>query len=90
LVEDEMDLGSLVIDMGAGTTSFAVFFEGSVVYTDGLPVGGAHVTNDIARGLTTSLAHAERLKTLYGNAIPSAMDEREIIDVPLVGEEAPE
>ena len=90
LVEDEMDLGTLVIDMGAGTTSFAVFFDGSVVYTDGIPVGGAHVTNDIARGLTTSIAHAERLKTLYGNAIPSAMDEREIIDVPQVGEEAPE
>lgn len=90
LVEDEMDLGSLVIDMGAGTTSIGVFFDGSVVYTDGIPVGGSHVTNDIARGLTTSLAHAERLKTLYGNAIPSSMDEREIIDVPLVGEEAPE
>ncbi len=90
LVEDEMDLGSLVIDMGAGTTSLGVFFDGSAVYCDGIPVGGAHVTNDIARGLTTSLAHAERLKTLYGNAIPSSMDEREIIDVPLVGEEAPE
>ncbi|MFY9287070.1 MAG: cell division protein FtsA [Alphaproteobacteria bacterium] len=90
LVEDEMDLGTLVIDMGAGTTSFSVFFDGSVVYTDGIPVGGAHVTNDIARGLTTSLSHAERLKTLYGNAVPSAMDEREIIDVPQVGEEAPE
>lgn len=90
LVEDEMDLGSLVIDMGAGTTSISVFFDGSVVYCDGIPVGGAHVTNDIARGLTTSLVHAERLKTLYGNAIPSSMDEREIIDVPLVGEEAPE
>jgi cell division protein FtsA len=90
LVEDEMDLGSLVIDMGAGTTSFAVFFEGNVVYADGIALGGSHVTNDIARGLTTSLTSAERLKTLYGNAIPSPMDEREIIDVPLVGEEAPE
>jgi len=90
LVEDEMDLGSLVIDMGAGTTSFAVFFDGNIVFAAGLPLGGAHVTNDIARGLTTSVAHAERLKTLYGNAIPSPMDEREIIDVPLVGEEAPE
>ncbi|MGB9153441.1 MAG: cell division protein FtsA [Alphaproteobacteria bacterium] len=90
LVEDEMDLGSLVIDMGAGTTSFGVFFDGNVVYTGGIAIGGAHVTNDIARGLTTSVAHAERLKTLYGNAIPGAMDEREIIDVPLVGEEQPE
>jgi len=87
LVEDEMDLGSLVIDMGAGTTSFAVFFDGNAVYASGIAVGGAHVTSDIARGLTTSLAHAERLKTLYGNALPSPMDEREIIDVPQVGEE---
>jgi cell division protein FtsA len=90
LVEDEMDLGSLVVDMGAGTTSFAVFFDGNIVYSGGIPLGGAHVTSDIARGLTTSVAHAERLKTLYGNAIAGAMDEREIIDVPLVGEEQPE
>ncbi|MFA5041220.1 MAG: cell division protein FtsA [Bdellovibrionales bacterium] len=90
LVEDEMELGSLVIDMGAGTTSYAVFFDGNVIFAGGIPLGGAHVTNDIARGLTTSLAQAERLKTLYGNAIQSPMDERESIDVPLVGEEAPE
>lgn len=90
LVEDEMDLGSLVIDMGAGTTSLAVFFDGNMVYADGIPVGGAHVTSDVARGLTTSLSNAERLKTLYGNAIGSTMDEREVIDVPQVGEEAPE
>jgi cell division protein FtsA len=87
LVEDEMDLGSLVIDMGAGTTGFAVFFDGNIVYTDGIAAGGAHVTNDIARGLTTSLVHAERLKTLYGNALPSPSDDREIIDVPQVGED---
>jgi cell division protein FtsA len=90
LVEDEMDLGSLIIDMGAGTTSFAVFFDGALVYTDGIAVGGAHVTNDIARGLTTSVTHAERLKTLFGNAVPGAMDDRELVDVPQVGEEAPE
>lgn len=90
LVEDEMDLGSLVIDMGAGTTSFAVFIEGHMVFTDGIAVGGAHVTNDIARGLTTALPHAERLKTLYGHAIGSMADEREMIDVPLMGEEEPE
>jgi cell division protein FtsA len=87
LVEDEMDLGSLIIDMGAGTTSFAVFFDGSVVYAGGIPIGGAHITSDIARGLTTSISQAERLKTLFGNAIQSQNDERETIDVPLVGEE---
>ncbi len=87
LVEDEMDLGSLIVDMGAGTTSFAVFVDGNIVFASGIAMGGAHVTSDIARGLTTSLTHAERLKTLYGNAIQSPMDERENIDVPLVGEE---
>ncbi|MBI1274054.1 MAG: cell division protein FtsA [Alphaproteobacteria bacterium] len=90
LVEDEMDLGCTVIDMGAGTTTFAVFFDGQCVFTDGIAMGGAHVTSDIARGLTTTLSHAERLKTLYGNALSSSVDDREIIDVPQVGEDLPE
>ena len=58
-----------------------------VVYTDSVPIGGGHVTNDIARGLSTPLAHAERIKTLYGNCIATPADEREIIHVPQVGEE---
>jgi cell division protein FtsA len=89
LVEDEMDLGATLIDMGGGTTSLAVFFDGNVVYTDSTALGGMHVTNDIARGLTTTLAHAERIKTLYGSAIPSSTDDRETIDVPQIGEEDP-
>src|SRR5215468_7650420 len=89
LVEDEMDLGVTVIDMGGGTTTIAVFFDGNVVYTDSLAVGGAHVTNDIARGLSTPLVHAERMKTLYGNCIASPADEREVISVPQVGEDDP-
>jgi cell division protein FtsA len=52
-----------------------------------LPIGGAHVTNDIARVLTTPVAHAERLKTLYGSAHSSPDDEREMLPLPLVGEE---
>ena len=88
LVEDEMELGVTVIDMGGGTTSIAVFFEGNVIFTDQVPVGGMHVTNDIARGLSTPLAHAERLKTLYGHAMAAAADEREMIDVPQVGEDS--
>ncbi|HWK46013.1 MAG TPA: cell division protein FtsA [Stellaceae bacterium] len=87
LVEDEIDLGVTVIDMGGGTTSIAVFFDGSVVYADTVPVGGHHVTNDIARGLSTPVVHAERMKTLYGSAIPSPADERETISVPQVGED---
>jgi cell division protein FtsA len=87
LVEDEMDLGVTVIDLGGGVTSMAVFFDGHVVWTDTIPVGGGHVTSDIARGLSTPVAHAERMKTLFGSCMTAGADEREVIDVPLVGEE---
>ena len=87
LVEDEKDLGVTCIDMGGGTTTIAVFLRGQLVHTDTIPVGGHHVTNDIARGLSTPLAHAERMKTLYGSALTSASDDREILKVPLVGED---
>ncbi|MEX0759861.1 MAG: cell division protein FtsA [Tistlia sp.] len=87
LVPDEMELGVTLIDMGGGTTSIAVFVEGSVVHTDIVPVGGQHVTSDVARGLSTTLAHAERLKTLYGHAVATSADEHATIDVPQVGEE---
>lgn len=87
LVADEMDLGCTVIDMGGGVTSIAVFQGGHVIFTDAVPIGGQHVTNDIAKGLVTSLNDAERIKVLYGSAIGGAMDEDELIDVPRLGEE---
>lgn len=87
LVEDERTLGATVIDMGGGTTGMAVFGEGQILHTAMLPVGGLHVTNDLARLLSTPVAHAERLKTLYGSAHASPDDEREMLPVPLVGEE---
>lgn len=87
LVDDETELGVTLVDMGGGTTSIAVFAEGQVLFTDVIPVGGQHVTNDIARGLSTSRANAERMKTLYGHARASEADERGTIEVPQVGEE---
>ena len=86
LVEDETQLGVTCIDMGGGTTSMAVYFDGELVHTDIIPVGGVHVTNDIARGLSTPLDQAERMKTLYGSVLASSSDDREIIKAPLVGE----
>ncbi len=50
-MEDERELGVILLDMGGGTTSIGVFAEGNMVFTDIIPVGGNHVTNDIARGL---------------------------------------
>ena len=86
LVDDEKDLGATVIDMGGGTTEIAVFLDGAMVHADCVPVGGGHVTSDVARGLTTPLAHAERIKTLYGTCVATSTDERDLIDVPQVGE----
>jgi len=87
LVEDELDLGCTIIDMGAATTSIGVMLDGQLVFADAVPVGGLHVTQDIARGLTTPLNQAERLKTLYGHAIRNARDESDMIEVPQIGED---
>ncbi|HYB08753.1 MAG TPA: cell division protein FtsA [Alphaproteobacteria bacterium] len=87
LVEDEMDLGVTCIDMGGGSTSISVFFDGEVIYTDCIPVGGQYVTSDIARGLSTPLVHAERMKTLYGSTFATSSDEHDVVDVPQVGED---
>ncbi|MBL6456139.1 cell division protein FtsA [Belnapia sp. T6] len=87
LVEDEKQLGATVIDMGGGTTSLAVFAEGHLLHTAQIPFGGWNVTNDLARGLSTPIAHAERLKTLHGGVLGAPDDEREWLPVPQVGEE---
>jgi cell division protein FtsA len=87
LVEDEKRIGATVVDMGGGTTSIAVFAEGQLIHTSQIPVGGWQVTNDLARVLSTPINHAERLKTLHGGALSSADDEREMLPVPLVGED---
>ncbi len=86
IAEDEKALGVTVVDMGGATTSFAIFHENHLVSADVVPLGGQHITNDIARGLTTTIAHAERMKTLWGSALASQTDEREMIAVPLLGE----
>jgi cell division protein FtsA len=87
LVEDETKIGVTLIDMGGGTTTIAVFYDGNLVFADSIPIGGNHVTNDIVRGLSTPLALAERMKTLQGCCITSSTDEREMIAVPQIGEE---
>lgn len=70
LSEEERDLGSTVIDFGGGTTSMATFMDGKLIYADTVPLGGHHVTTDIARILSTPLADAERLKAVEGAIMP--------------------
>jgi cell division protein FtsA len=87
LADDEADLGAAVIDMGAGTTTLAVFSDGHCVHASGFALGGTHVTMDIARGLNTSVADAERIKTFYGTVLTGGSDERDMITVPPVGDD---
>ena len=86
LIDDEMDLGVIVVDMGAGTTTVGIFYEGNITHTDYIPMGGNHVTSDIARVLSTPLFQAERIKTLHGSAIAATTDEREMIKVAQIGD----
>ncbi len=67
---EDRDLGSTVIDVGGGTSSIAIFMDGRLIYADTVPVGGQHVTTDIARILSTPLAEAERLKAVHGSITP--------------------
>jgi cell division protein FtsA len=87
LADDESDLGTAVIDMGAGTTTTAVFSAGRFIHADGFALGGQHVTMDLARGLAVSVHDAERIKTLYGSVLAGGSDERDMITVQPVGGE---
>jgi cell division protein FtsA len=84
LADDEAELGAAVVDMGAGTTTIAVFAGGRFVHADGFALGGRHVTMDLARGLNARVADAERIKTLYGSVLSGGSDERDMIAVPPV------
>jgi cell division protein FtsA len=86
LAQDELELGTILLDVGGATTSVAVFRRGRLVGSAVVPMGGQHVTNDIAHGLSTTVVHAERLKTLFGTVLANGHDERELLAVPLLGE----
>ncbi len=87
LVDDEAQMGCACIDMGGGTTTLSVFAEGRFVFADAVAIGGNHVTMDIARGLSTRLDDAERLKILHGSALGGGNGEDDVISVPPIGEE---
>ncbi len=85
LLDDEKELGVVLIDIGAGATGFAVYDNGALVECGGAPVGGGHITRDIAQIFGAPLAHAERVKTLYGSALVGPGDEHRFIDFPQLG-----
>ena len=85
LTNDERELGVCLIDIGCGTTDIAVFTEGSISFTEVLPVAGDHVTNDIAQALRTPPNQAEDIKQMYGCAVSSLTSANETMMVPGMG-----
>jgi cell division protein FtsA len=89
LSADEKELGAAVVDIGGGTTDLAVFAEGALRHTSVISVGGDQLTNDIAVGLRTPMAEAEKIKRRYGCALGSLVSGDETIPVPGVGGRQP-
>ncbi len=85
LTVQEVDLGVCLVDIGAGTTSVVVYNDGAARHLAVLPVGGNHVTSDIAIGLRTTLDEAESLKLNYGHTLPEVIDHGEKVEVRQVG-----
>lgn len=85
LTQDEKDLGVCLVDIGGGTADIAIFSNGAIVHTSVLPLGGNHVTNDIALGMRTPQQEAERLKRQFGSALVAEIDPQDLVEVPSVG-----
>ncbi|MBV2184893.1 MAG: cell division protein FtsA, partial [Rhizobium sp.] len=83
----EVELGCAAIDIGGGMTTISFFAEGKLIHTDAISIGGHHVTTDLARGLSTRIEDAERLKVVHGSALANGADEREVVSVPPIGED---
>ena len=89
LSSDEKELGVALVDIGGGTADIALYSEGAIKHTSVLSIGGDHLTNDIAVGLRTPMAEAEKIKQAYGCCLTSMVGKDETIEVPSVGGREP-
>ena len=89
LAPDEKEIGVILVDIGGGTTDMAIWHRGSIRHTHVLTLGGDHLTNDIAAGLRTPAAEAEKIKRKYGCAMAKLIGKDEVIQVPSVGGRKP-
>jgi cell division protein FtsA len=89
LSDDEKEIGAAVIDIGGGTTDILLYVDGGIAHTSVIPVGGNNITSDIAAGLRTPMAEADRLKRAFGCALGRIVGDDEEIEVPGVGGHAP-
>jgi cell division protein FtsA len=77
VTQEERDLGSLLIDIGGQTTDIAVYFDGSIHFTEKLSIGADAITRDLAYGLRTSLSQAQQIKENFGVAMSSLLEANE-------------
>jgi len=87
LSETEREMGVVVIDLGAGTTGIAIYVKGDVFHANVLPIGGNHITSDIAQGLRLPLDVAEEVKLHHGYAILDEIEESEAFNIVAFGSE---
>jgi cell division protein FtsA len=85
LSDDEKEIGVVVVDIGGGTTDLLVYEDGGIAHTSVIPVGGNNITQDLAAGLRTPTAEAERLKRNFGCALGRMISDDEEVEVPGVG-----
>ncbi len=81
LSKRQIDIGVVLVDIGASTTNFVVYEEGDLISAGIVPIGTMHITNDIAIGLRTNIDLAEAIKLKHGHAVPDRIDEKEEIDL---------
>ncbi|MCU0256464.1 MAG: cell division protein FtsA [Vicinamibacterales bacterium] len=89
LTPDERELGVALVDIGGGTTDYAIFEKGSLWHTGVVGVGGDHFTNDIAVGLRTPVPDAERVKRRSGCALSTMVSDDDTMEVASVGGRQP-
>lgn len=82
LTEDEKEVGVAMVEIGAGTTNVAAYYEGKVQHVSILPFGGSTLTADLVRGLSVPYAEAQRAKERYGIAFAQLVDPRETVELP--------
>jgi cell division protein FtsA len=86
MLQEEMDLGAAVVDIGGGTADLGVFSNGTIAYSACVPIGSSHITSDVSKLLKTSPEEAERLKTHFGSALAKPVSEKESVDVMQLGQ----
>jgi cell division protein FtsA len=83
LTEEELEIGTTLIDIGATTTSFVIWRDNQLIAIGDIPIGGFHISNDIAQVLSTNFQTAERIKILHSRAVTSYSDHHKMIDIPV-------